>query len=43
MIFHENIIPYFFRKLEKMLQNLLSAAAVIGAFSINSPDQKLDI
>ena len=26
-----NIVPYFFRKLGKMLQNLSSAAAVIGA------------
>ena len=37
MIFHEKhlleylIIPYYFRKLGKMSQNLLSAAVVIGA------------
>ena len=44
MIFHENrhgkrfswnIIPYFFQKLGKMTQNMSSAAAVIGALSIN--------
>ena len=28
-------IPYFFRKLEKMLQNLSSAAVVIGALRVN--------
>ena len=27
-------MPYFFQKLGKMLQNLLSAAAVIGAFRV---------
>ena len=45
MIFHENrlladnfsrsIIPYFFRKLEKMSQNVLSAAVMIGALRVN--------
>ena len=44
MIFHENCLPaddshelsylIFLRKLGKMLQNLWSAAAVIGALSI---------
>ena len=39
MIFHENrllsdIIPYFFRKLGKMSQNLWSAAVVISALSV---------
>ena len=29
------IIPYFFRKLEKMSQNLSSAAVVIGALRVN--------
>ena len=29
-----NIIPYFFRKLKKMSQNLLSAAVVIGALRV---------
>ena len=32
---HENIVPYFCRKLGKMLQNLLSAAVVIGALRAN--------
>ena len=44
MIFHENhllagdshIIPYFFRKLDKMSQNLSSAAVVIEAFRVKS-------
>ena len=31
------IIPYLFRKLVKMLQNLLSAAGVIGALRVNAP------
>ena len=45
MIFHENrmladdfhviSLPYFCRKLGKMLQNLSSAAVVIGAFRVN--------
>ena len=44
MIFHENrlladdshdITPYFFQKLRKMLQNLSSAAVVIGALRVN--------
>ena len=44
MIFHENclladnshdIIPYYFRKLGKMSQNLSSAAVVIGALRVN--------
>ena len=44
MIFHENrlladdsreISPYFFRKLEKMSQNVSSVAVVIGALRIN--------
>ena len=38
MIVHENrllIIPYFFCKLGKMLQNLWSAAVVIGALQEN--------
>ena len=39
MIFHQNrfscnIIPYFCRKLGKMLQNMSSAAVVIGAFRV---------
>ena len=33
---HENIIPYFFRKLGKMSQNLSSAAVVIGAFRVKN-------
>ena len=32
--FSWNIIPYFFQKLEKMLQNLSSAAVVIGALRV---------
>ena len=44
MIFHENrlladIIPYFSRKLGKLLQNLSSAAAVIGALRVNNQEQ----
>ena len=47
-LFHENhlladdsheisiIIPYFFRKLGKMFQNLSSAAIVIGALRVNA-------
>ena len=40
MIFHENrlladVIPYFFRKVGKMSQNLSSAAVVIGALRVN--------
>ena len=47
MIFHDssagrqfscNIIPYFFPKLEKMSQNLSSAAVVIGALRVNKDD-----
>ena len=46
MIFHEsagrrfsrNIIPYFFRKLRKMSQNLSSAAVVIGALKVKGLD-----
>ena len=41
--FSWNIIPYFFRKLGKMSQNLLSAAVVIGALRVNKhfwPSQK---
>ena len=44
MIFHENrlladdsheiAIPYFFRKLGKMLQNLSSTAVMIGALRV---------
>ena len=34
--FSWNIIPYFCRKLGKMMQNLLSAAVVIGSLRINS-------
>ena len=46
MMFHENplladdshevsyTVPYFFRKLRKMLQNLLSAAVVIGPLRV---------
>ena len=40
MIFHENLscnikfIPYFCRKLGKVLQNLSSAAVVIGALRV---------
>ena len=37
MIFHENschILPFFRRKLGKMLQNLSSAAVVIGALGV---------
>ena len=30
------IIPYFFRKFGKMLKNLLSAAAVIGALRVKN-------
>ena len=38
--FSWNIIPYFFRKLGKMLQNLSSAAVVIGALRVKlDPDQ----
>ena len=33
--FHE-ILTLFFRKLEKMSQNLLSAVVVIGALRVNS-------
>ena len=33
--FSWNIIPYFFRKLRKVLQNLSSAAVVIGALRVN--------
>ena len=40
MIFHENrllVIPYFFsQKLERMSQNLFSAAVVIDALSVKS-------
>ena len=32
---HEIFIPYFFRKLGKMSQNLSSAAVVIGTLRIN--------
>ena len=47
-LFHENrlladdsheisiIIPYFFRKLGKMFQNLSTAAIVIGALRVNA-------
>ena len=36
MIFHENrLLAYFFQKLRKMLQNLSSAAVVIGALRVN--------
>ena len=31
---HENNIPYFIGKLGKMLQNLVSAAVVIGALRV---------
>ena len=31
-----NIMPYFFQKLGKMLQNLLSAAVVIGALRVKT-------
>ena len=31
---HEISCPYFFRKLGKMLQNLSSAAVVIGALRV---------
>ena len=50
MIFHENrpladdshVIPYlFFQKLRKMLQNLSSAAVVIGALRVKSRGQAL--
>ena len=30
-----NVIPYFFQKLGKMSQNLVSAAVVIGALRVN--------
>ena len=45
MIFHENclladnshdIIPYFFRKLGKMSENLSSAAVVVGALRVKA-------
>ena len=40
MIFHENrllaIIPYFFQKLGKILQNLSSVAVVMGALRVKS-------
>ena len=43
MMFHENcrqfscnIIPYFFRKLGKMSQNLSSVAVVIGALRVKN-------
>ena len=42
MIFH-NIIPYFCQKLGKMLQNLSSAAVVIGALRVNFMHKILDI
>ena len=50
MIFHENLltddshgktVPYFIRKLGKMLQNFSSAAVVIGALRVNDPDLML--
>ena len=34
MVFHENRQPHFFQKHRMMLQNLLSAAVVIGVASI---------
>ena len=35
MIFHENcLLPYFFRKLGKMSQNVSAAAVVIGALRV---------
>ena len=37
MLFHENLMKYhtlFFRKLGKMLQNLSSAAVLIGALRV---------
>ena len=36
MIITNNIIPHFFGKLEKMSQNLSSAAVVIGALRAKS-------
>ena len=35
-----NIIPYFFRKLGKMSQNLSSAAVVIGALRVRGPEYR---
>ena len=53
MLFHENRlladnsheISYliFFEKLRKMLQNLSSAAAVIGALRVNSSKRNLEL
>ena len=47
MIFHKirllasyHIIPYFFRKLGKMAQNLSSAAVVIGALRVSRRDKQ---
>ena len=33
--FEIDIMPYFFQKLRKMMQNLLSAAVTIGASRVN--------
>ena len=38
-----NIIPYFFRKLGKMFQNLSSAAVLIGALRVNKDDMSHDM